>query len=76
MRGGALTVTVTKCVPYALWDKTGLEQWLDGMAAEGYALEQWPGFSFVGRVKFRKDEKVTHSRYRLDPIGGGSASWR
>lgn len=62
-------MTVKKCVPYALWDKTGLEQWLDGMAAKGYALEQWPGFSFIGRVKFQQDTGAIHSRYRLDPIG-------
>lgn len=62
-------MTVKKYVPCALWDKPGLERWLDEMAATGYALEKWPGRSFIGRVSFRKEPEAVRARYRLDPIG-------
>lgn len=62
-------MTVKKWVPCALWDVTGLEQWLGEMAAKGYALKDWPGFSFIGRISFQQDPEVVNARYRLDPIG-------
>lgn len=62
-------MTVKKWVPCALWDVTGLEQWLGEMAAKGYALKDWPGASFVGRVSFQEDPEALNARYRLDPIG-------
>lgn len=62
-------MTVKKWVPCALWDVTGLEQWLGEMAAKGYALKDWHGASFVGRVSFQEDREALNARYRLDPIG-------
>ena len=42
--------TVKKWVPCELYDITGLEDWLNGMAAQGYALGEWPGCFCIGRV--------------------------
>lgn len=62
-------MTIKKWVPCALWDVTGLEQWLGEMAAKGYALKNWPGVSFIGRVSFQESQEALNARYRLDPIG-------
>ncbi len=65
-RDDALT---KKYVPCALWDFAGLQAWLNQQAQAGYALERWPGRSFIGRVSFRRDPEAPHTRYCLDPIG-------
>lgn len=62
-------MTVKKWVPCALWDITGLQSWLNEQAAAGYALADWPGWSFMGRVSFQEDPEAVHTRYCLDPIG-------
>ncbi len=59
--------TVKKWVPCELYDITGLEDWLNGMAAQGYALGEWPGFFSIGRVPFYEDPSAVHARYRLEP---------
>lgn len=59
--------TVKKWVPCELYDITGLEDWLNGMAAQGYALGEWPGFFFIGRVPFYEDPSAVRARYRLEP---------
>ena len=63
------TGTIKKWLPCALYDFAGIEKWLDGMAAQGYALEKWPGFFSLGRVTFRSAPSAPRARYRLDPIG-------
>lgn len=63
------TVFVKKFLPYALWDMPGLQAWLNEQAQKGYALERWPGWSFIGRVHFRREADAVHTRYCLDPIG-------
>lgn len=60
---------IKKFVPCALWDFAGLQAWLNQQAQAGYALERWPGRSFIGRVCFRKDPAASRTRYCLDPIG-------
>ena len=35
--------TIKKWLPCELYDAAGIEQWLDDMAARGYALGEWPG---------------------------------
>lgn len=67
MRQGA--VYVKKLLPCALWDLPGLQSWLNERAQKGYALDRWPGWSFIGWVRFRKDPEAVHARYCLDPIG-------
>ena len=59
---------VKKLVPYGLWDFTGLQTWLNQQAQAGYALEKWPGWSFIGIAYFKKDPSAVHARYRLDPM--------
>lgn len=59
---------VKKLVPYGLWDFTGLQTWLNQQAQAGYALEKWPGWSFIGIAYFKKDPSAVHARYRLDPL--------
>ena len=59
--------TVKKWVPCELYDITGLEDWLNGMAAQGYALGEWPGFFSIGRVPFYPDPSAVRTRYRLEP---------
>ena len=59
---------VKKLVPYGLWDFTGLQTWLNQQAQAGYALEKWPGWSFIGIAYFKKDPSTVHARYRLDPM--------
>lgn len=60
---------IKKFVPCALWNFAGLQAWLNQQAQAGYALERWPGRSFIGRVCFRKDPAASRTRYCLDPIG-------
>ena len=60
--------TIKKWLPCELYDAAGIEQWLDDMAARGYALGEWPGLTFIGRVPFHPDPKAVHARYRLEPI--------
>ena len=36
-------MTVKKWIPCELYDIAGIEGWLDEMAAQGYALGEWPG---------------------------------
>ena len=60
---------VKKCLPCALWDFTGIQDWLNEQARAGYALEKWPGWSFMGWVVFRRDPEAVRTRYCLDPIG-------
>lgn len=59
---------VKKFVPYALWDFTGLQTWLNQQAQAGYALEKWPRSTFIGAALFRKDPSAVHARYCLDPL--------
>ena len=59
---------VKKLVPYALWDFTGLQTWLNQQAQAGYALAKWPGWTFIGIAYFQKDPSAVHARYCLDPI--------
>ena len=63
-------------LPYPLWDMSGIEDWLNHMAAQGYALGEWPGFTFCGRVPFLPDPEAPKARYRLDPIGKGETELR
>ena len=60
---------VYKWLPCALWDIAGLQDWLNRQARAGYALEKWPGWSFMGRIPFRRDPAAVRARYCLDPIG-------
>ena len=60
-------MTVKKWLPCELYDIAGIEQWLNGMAAQGYALGEWPGFFSIGRVPFYEDPSAVHARYRLEP---------
>ena len=60
---------VKQCLPCALWDFTGIQDWLNEQARAGYALEKWPGWSFMGWVVFRRDPEAVRTRYCLDPIG-------
>ena len=60
-------MTVKKWLPCELYDIAGIEQWLTGMAAQGYALGEWPGFFFIGRVPFYEDPSAVRARYRLEP---------
>ena len=39
-------------LPYSMWDMLGIELWLNEMAAQGWALGDWPRFTFIGRVPF------------------------
>lgn len=55
-------------LPYPMWDMLGIELWLNEMAAQGWALGDWPRFTFIGRVPFLPLDWVKESRYRLDPI--------
>ena len=55
-------------LPYPMWDMVGIELWLNEMAAQGWALGDWPQFTFIGRVPFLPLDWVKESRYRLDPI--------
>ena len=55
-------------LPYPMWDMLGIELWLNEMAAQGWALGDWPQFTFIGRVPFLPLDWVKESRYRLDPI--------
>lgn len=55
-------------LPYPMWDMVGIELWLNEMAAQGWALGDWPRFTFIGRVPFLPLDWVKESRYRLDPI--------
>ena len=55
-------------LPYSLWDIQGIELWLNELAAQGWALGDWPRFTFIGRVPFLPLDWVKESRYRLDPI--------
>lgn len=59
---------VKKWLPCPLWDFPGLQDWLNEQAQAGYALEKFPGFSFIGKVVFRKDPSAVHARYCLDPM--------
>lgn len=61
-------MTVKKWLPCELYDIAGIEQWLNGMAAQGYALGEWPGFFFIGRVPFYEDPSAVRARYRLEPL--------
>ena len=36
-------MTVKNWIPCELYDIAGIEGWLDEMAAQGYALVEWPG---------------------------------
>ena len=58
-----------KLLPCALWDFAGIQDWLNEQARAGYVLEKWPGWSFMGWVRFRRDPQAVHTRYCLDPIG-------
>ena len=60
---------VKKLLPCALWDFAGIQDRLNEQAQDGYALEKWPGWSFMGWVRFRRDPQAVHTRYCLDPIG-------
>lgn len=57
-----------KLVPYALWDFTGLQTWLNQQAQAGCALAKWPEWTFIGIAYFQKDPSAVHARYCLDPI--------
>ena len=60
---------VKKLLPYAIWDYTGLQNWLNEQAQAGYALTTWPKkWFFMGIVHFLKDPQAVHYRYALDPI--------
>ena len=65
-RNGAL---INKLVPCALWDLPGIQAWLNEQAQKGYVLDRWPGWSFIGLVRFRRDSEAARVRYCLDPIG-------
>lgn len=58
---------VKKWLPYPIWDFAGIEHWLNEQAQNGYLLNGWPGWSFIGRVPFRTDPDTPRTRYRLDP---------
>ena len=58
---------VKKWLPYPMWDFAGIEHWLNEQAQNGYLLNGWPGWSFIGRVPFRTDPEAKGTRYRLDP---------
>ena len=61
-------MSVKKWLPCSLWDFTGLQEWMNEQAAEGYALVRWPGVWDIGRISFEKDETARNSRYRLEPM--------
>ena len=54
-------------LPYPMWDMLGIELWLNEMAAQGWALGDWPRFTFIGRVPFLPLDWVKESRYRPGP---------
>lgn len=60
---------VRRFLPCALWDLPGIQTWLNEQAQRGYVLDRWPGWTFIGWVRFRKDPEAARARYCLDPIG-------
>ncbi len=60
--------TVKKILPYGLWDFSGLQNWLNAQAKDGYAFQKSLNLSFFDIACFRKDSRAPQSRYCLDPI--------
>ena len=50
---------IKKLVPYGLWDFTGLQTWLNQQAQAGYALEKWPGWSFIGIAYLKRTHPLS-----------------
>ena len=62
-------MSISRWNPYPLWDVAGIQNWLEEMGREGYALGEWNSFWSIGKVPFYQDPSAAGARYRLEPLG-------
>lgn len=62
-------MSISRWNPYPLWDVAGIQNWLEEMGREGYALGEWNSFWSIGKVPFYQDPSAACARYRLEPLG-------